>query len=170
MTPAYQALIDHLDNNHLRYKADEENNSCWFSTRCDVALYHIRATVEDGLFQVFGWFPINVPPGSRRDVAEAILRANYAMKVGKFEMDMNDGEVRFQAYSMFHEDELADDLIFRTFQVVVNMLDRYTPAFLSVIYGNEPPADAIKRVETPPASQSRDESNGDVMPDEDLPF
>jgi hypothetical protein len=42
---------------------------------------------------------------------------------------------------------LSDEVIHRLIGTTLAMLDRYVPAFLSVIYGNELPKDAIGQVE-----------------------
>jgi hypothetical protein len=88
-----------------------------------------------------------MPEGSRRDVAEAIVRANYGLRVGKFEMDFDDGEIRFQASQILDGDAVGEAVIDRMIGTAVNMMELYLPAFLAVVYGNEEPGDAIRRVE-----------------------
>ena len=80
-------------------------------------------------------------------MAETVVRANYGLQVGKFELDFDDGELRFQAAQILTEGTLGDGIIDRLMGTTMAMLDRYLPAFLSVIYGNESPQDAIVCVE-----------------------
>lgn len=46
---------------------------------------------------VFVYLPVKVPEGRRTAFARHLCTRNYKMHVGKWEMDMNDGEVRFNA-------------------------------------------------------------------------
>ena len=63
-------------------------------------------------------------------------------------MDFDVGELRFQAAQILTQDSLEDAVIGRLMGTTMAMLDRYLPAILSVIYGNELPKDAVKCVET----------------------
>ncbi len=103
---------------------------------------------ERDLMQIFGLAPVKVPEGDRRDVAELIVRANFGLQVGKFELDMEDGEVRYHIAHIMQGLGLEDALIRRVISTTLAMLDRYMPAVLSVIYGNESPADAVRFVES----------------------
>jgi hypothetical protein len=102
---------------------------------------------DGGLFQVFGISNLRVPSGCRPSVAEAVARANYGLKVGKFELDFEEGDLRFQAAQLLPYDSLEDHTIERLIGTTMAMLNMYLPAFLSVIYGNEVPQDAIRQVE-----------------------
>ena len=149
MNAAYEKLIQHLDERDVRYLTNGESRSICADFRCDVGSYRIIAAVdaESELFQVFGYSPVRVPEGARLAVAETIARANYGLKVGKFEMDFEEGELRFQAAQILTEDSLEESVIDRLLSTTMSMLDMYLPAVLSVIYGNELPKDAIKCVE-----------------------
>ena len=111
--------------------------------------YRIYGVVDadEDPFQVLGLIPNRVPQGSRPAVAETIARANYGLRVGKFELDFSDGEIRFHAYHILCGGIFDDDTIRRLLGTTLAMLDRYVPAVLSVIYGNEAPEDAIRCVE-----------------------
>ncbi|MCY2989029.1 MAG: YbjN domain-containing protein, partial [Planctomycetota bacterium] len=149
MNAAYEKLIQHLDERDVRYLTNGESRSICADFRCEVGTYRIIAAVdaESELFQVFGYSPVRVPEGARAAVAETIARANYGLKVGKFEMDFEEGELRFQAAQILTEDSLDENVIDRLLSTTMSMLDMYLPAVLSVIYGNELPKDAIRCVE-----------------------
>lgn len=153
MNTAYEKLLEHFEERELRYAAQEDRQSVTADFRGEVGTFRVVARVDDadGLFQVFAYLPVRTPVGARPAIAEAIVRANFGLKVGKFELDMEDGEVLFQAAQVFladgSGDGLSGDVIGRLIATSLAMLDRYAPAFLSVIYGNEPPRDAIRRIE-----------------------
>ncbi len=149
MNAAYEKLIQHLDNQNIGYWSRSEDRSICTDFRGEVGTYRIIAHVdaEDSLFQVFGYSPVRVPIGSRPAVAEAVVRANHGLKVGKFEMDYDEGDLRFQAAQVLVDDDLADETIHRLMGTTMAMLNTYLPAVLSVIYGNELPVDAVRQAE-----------------------
>ncbi len=149
MNTTYEQLIRHLDEREVRYFSDDEHQSVFADFRGEVAVYRIVATVDphDNLFQVFGYSPMRIPPGCRSAIAETVVRANFGLKVGKFELDIDDGGLRFQVSQVLTGDSLDDDVIRRFIGTTISMLDIYLPAVLSVVYGNELPQEAIRCVE-----------------------
>jgi len=149
MNATYERLINLLDEREVRYSNNDDNQSVWADLRGDVAMYRVVAHVDEEaeLFQVFGYAPIRIPEGSRPAIAETVARANYGLRVGKFEFDVDQGEMRFHASQVLTEDGVDDAVIDRLISTTMSMLDMYLPAVLSVIYGNELPKDAIRCVE-----------------------
>ena len=149
MSVAYERLIQHLEHREIHFQASGERETIMAAFRGRSGSYRVYVHVDedDDVFQVFGLVPNAVPEGSRPAIAETIARANYGLRVGKFELDFSDGEVRFQAYHILSCGTLDDDTIHRLIGTTLAMLDRYVPAVLSVIYGNESPIDAIRCAE-----------------------
>jgi hypothetical protein len=141
--------MEHLDAREVRYLTNSETGSIFTNFRGEAGTYRIVAVVDATaeLFQVFGFSPVMVPAGARRAIAETVARANYGMRLGKFELDFSDGELRFQAAHVLTDDHLEDEVIGRLMGTTLTMLDLYLPAFLSVIYGNELPEDAVAHIE-----------------------
>jgi hypothetical protein len=163
MNTAYEQLIQLLDEREIQYEPNEEYQTIRTDLRGEVATYRVVAHVDadQELFQVFGYSPVRVPEGCRPDIAEAVARANYGLQVGKFELDMNDGELRFQAGHIMTDGVVGEDVIDRLIGTTIAMLERYLPAVLSVIYGNELPKDAIQRVEADMGGRAGAESDED---------
>lgn len=146
---AYEKLIQHLDEHDVSYMTRDENQSICADFRGKAGMYRIVAQVDDDddLFQVVGFAPVRIQEGSRPAIVETITRANFGLRVGKFEMNPDDGELRFHAAQILTHGCLDDAVIERMMGTTVAMLDMYLPAVLSVIYGNELPQDAVKCVE-----------------------
>lgn len=90
-------------------------------------------------------------PASAKDklleMAEFITRANYGLKYGDFEMDWDDGEVRFHLtfpMAAVHADETFLPTLL---MAPVQMLDQYSKGFAEVLMGLKTPADAVKDCE-----------------------
>jgi hypothetical protein len=146
MAAAYEELLHVLDERDIHYSTGEDQ-SIRTTIQGEVATYWTAARVEEDLFQVACFSPLRVPVGSRCDIAEALVRANYGLRIGKFELDFDDGEIRFQVSQILDGDAVGEAVIDRMIGTAVNMMETYLTAFMSVVYGNEEPADAIRRVE-----------------------
>jgi hypothetical protein len=148
MSAAYEELVELLDERGIGYWASEDQ-AVRLDLRGQVAVYRITAGVEPetDLFQVVGRSPLLVPEGCRSAAAETIARANHGLRLGRFELDFADGEVRFQVSQILVDEAVGQAVIDRMIGTTVNMLDTYLPALLSVIYANESPKEAVSRVE-----------------------
>lgn len=92
--------------------------------------------------------PVAVPAEKRLAIAEFITRANYGLVIGNFEMDFDDGELRYK--SSIDLEGVAPDRAFFLPLVYTNVatMDRYLPGVMSVIYGDVAPDEAIAQVES----------------------
>jgi len=106
----------------------------------------IRVDLEQLLFYVMA--PVKAPEEVRPDVAEFITRANYGMRIGNFEMDFSDGEVRYKSSLDFEATPLNPTLIRNAIYPAVQTMDRYAPGLLSVIYGGASPREAVEEIES----------------------
>lgn len=102
---------------------------------------------DKGELLTLAFFPINAPENKRLAVAEYLTRANYGLNIGNFEMDMDDGGIRYKVSSVWADllppVKVVEWLVDTSFV----MLDRYGAGILSVIYGGVSPADAVKAAE-----------------------
>lgn len=81
------------------------------------------------------------------EVAEFITRANYGLKYGAFEMDWNDGEVRFHLTTPMAAILADRNNIPMITALPSQMLDRYSKGFTEVLMGLKTPEEAIKDCE-----------------------
>jgi hypothetical protein len=105
----------------------------------------VRMDLEQFLFYVMA--PVKAPEEARPAVAEYITRANYGMRIGNFEMDFSDGEVRYKSSLDFERVDLSAELIKNTIYPAVETMDRYLPGLMAVIYAGRSPAVAIAEIE-----------------------
>lgn len=105
----------------------------------------IRVDLDQLLFYVIA--PVKAPEELRAAVAEFITRANYGLRIGNFEMDFSDGELRFKSSLDFEGAELTPNLIRNAIYPAVQTTDRYLPGLMGVIYGDKSAADAIAEIE-----------------------
>jgi hypothetical protein len=105
----------------------------------------IRVDLDQFLFYVLA--PVKAPKETRPAVAEFITRANYGMRIGNFEMDYSDGEVRYKSSLDFEGATLSPEWIKHAIYPAVQTMDRYLAGLMSVIYGQTPPEQAIDEIE-----------------------
>ncbi len=122
MSAAYDELVELLDERGIGYWANGDQ-AVRLDLRGEVAEYRITAGVEPetDLFQVVGRSPLLVPEGCRTAAAETIARANYGLRLGKFELDLDDGEVRFQVSQILVDDAVGQAVIDRMIGTVAKI-------------------------------------------------
>jgi hypothetical protein len=69
------------------------------------------------------------------------------LRIGNFEMDYNDGEIRYKSSIDFEAAELNPALVKNAIYPAVHTMDFYLPGLLSVMYGHQEPAEAIDAIE-----------------------
>lgn len=69
------------------------------------------------------------------------------MVIGNFEMDLDDGEIRYKTSIDIDGDELTPDIIKRLVYANVTMMDEYLPGIIGVIEKDVSPVDAIAKIE-----------------------
>jgi len=87
------------------------------------------------------------PEGKRHAVAEYTTRANYGLRIGNFEVDYSDGEVRYKGSLDFEGEKLSFSLIRNVIYPSVQTMDRYLTGLLGVMYGSKTAEEAIGEVE-----------------------
>jgi hypothetical protein len=96
---------------------------------------------------VYSICPVNVPEDRRLALAEFLTRANYGLFIGNFEMDWEDGEIRYKTSIDVEGDRLSSVLVGNLVYTSVLMMDRYLPGIMRVIYGNITPVEAVAEIE-----------------------
>jgi hypothetical protein len=99
------------------------------------------------IFYFYSYFSINVPEEKQSKMAEFLTRANYGMRIGNFEMDYEDGEVRFRTSIDFEGQELSYFLVSNHVYPNVWMMDRYLPGLFAVVYGDKSPTEILETIE-----------------------
>ena len=111
-----------------------------------VACY-AQVVVDQELCLFYAMAPFKVPEDARMAAAEFITRANYGMRIGNFELDFRDGEVRYKTSFDFEGATLTPELIKQAIYPAVLTIDRYMPGLMGVAHGGRDPAEAIAEIE-----------------------
>ena len=106
-----------------------------------------RAVEDAQQFIFYSIAPVSVPEDKRREVAEFITRANYGMRIGNFEMDFSDGELRYKSSIDVEDDCLSSPLVKHMVYPNVLMMDKYLPGIMGILYGNKTAQQTIAEIE-----------------------
>ena len=81
-----------------------------------------------------------------------MARINYGLNIGNFELDMNDGEIRYKTSIDVEGGELSTRMVETLIAVNISTTDRYFSAFTDVLYAGMSPLEAVGRIERPDPS------------------
>ena len=114
------------------------------------ATYSCTLAVDEdlGLLTFYVYCPSEVPPDRRTSVALFLTRANYRMRIGNFEMDLDDGRVRFKSQAIGSGDSMEPERIATVVNSGLSAMDRYFPGLAKTVDGLDPHA-AIDEIERP---------------------
>jgi len=107
----------------------------------------IDAHEEADQLIVYVYSPTAAPEEKRLATAEYIARANYGLKIGNFELDMSDGEVRYKTSIDIEGGQLAEIMVKNLVGVGAGMMHRYYPGLMKLIYSDDSPEACIATVE-----------------------
>jgi hypothetical protein len=105
----------------------------------------VRPDLEQFMF--YAVVPVKASPDVRPAVVEFITRANYGLRIGNFELDYSDGEIRFKTSLDFEGVELDPHLVQTMVHAVFVTVNHYLSGLMRVMYGGLTPAEAIIEVE-----------------------
>lgn len=95
----------------------------------------------------FSIFPVRVLEPRRAAMMELLTRANYGIIVGNFEMDLEDGEIRYKT-TMAAPDKVLDQRRWKkAVGINLRMLDRYAPGILALCEAEVPPRELLAKIE-----------------------
>lgn len=128
-----------MDNQPILQMSFQGKNGKW---TC-----YAQVKEDQQIFFFYSVSPVNVPEEKRMAAAEFITRANYGLKIGNFELDFTDGELRYKTSIDVENDRLTTALVSNLVYANLWTMDRYLPGILSVVYGDVSPVEAVERVE-----------------------
>ena len=142
----FDTLVGHFESNGLNFNSDQEHKVVFFTICGDAAVYtcRFRITHEDDVLQIDLALPVLArQPKVRDQVLELVARANRGLPVGRFDLDLSDGQVTFHIGHAFGSSGLQDEDVRRLFSTAMATVDRYFPALMRLMYGGHTPEDAV---------------------------
>ncbi len=131
----FQEMDDHLI---LRIPINGENGfwDCF-----------VEAREQERQCLIYSVYRERVPQYKRLAVAEFITRANYGLPMGCFEMEFDEGEVRFRTSINIESERFSFGLLRPLFYGNNAVMDRYFPGITKVLKGKAIARQAITMIE-----------------------
>lgn len=142
--PREPEQVDHLseirallDAEEWTYQVDDERPviSAGFTGNSGEWRVFLVAT-EDGVVIVDSVLSQLIPEERRVEVAHLLTLANFGMRVGGFQFDFSDGEVRFHSGIDLEGTHLTELMFKNLLFTNLATMDRHFHAIMSVTYGN----------------------------------
>ena len=108
---------------------------------------YVKAREDEEQLVFYSVAPRKAPDATRAAVGEFLHRVNYGTIVGNFELDCDDGEIRFKTSLDVEGEELTDVALEKLTTFNVRSMGRYLPLVDQVIDGAVSPLEAIARVD-----------------------
>jgi hypothetical protein len=143
------AVEQYLENDDWNYEKIEDKDIIKAKIKGKNASYRLffQAREDDDWLRVYVISESNIPEGKRGEIAEFITRANYGLQIGNFEMDMDDGQIRYKVSVDVEGSSMSNEMVRNMILVGVTMIDRYFPGLMSVSFAGISAKDAIAQIE-----------------------
>jgi hypothetical protein len=141
-------VVAYLDEEEFEYDVEsDERVELTFTTNNGVLVTWFSIDEDDDIVLYVSRCPVFVPEERRPAAMEFLTRANFGLRIGHFEFDLDDGEVRYKTSIDVEGDELSPALVKRMLRPNLMTMDRYLPGLLRVVYGATTPAQEIAAIE-----------------------
>ena len=90
---------------------------------------------------------LNIPPQYRMPVVEYLMRVNYLLAIGCFDMDLETGDVRFKTAIELSGCPLTVEQVRSMAYVNVRTMDHYFPGVMAVVHRGMLPETALAHID-----------------------
>lgn len=143
------AVREYLTKENLNFSEDTERGvfrSNFALKNCSLAATIVCQPDEAG-FNYTLRTSVVVSEDRRDDVMKFVTMANFGMRLGGFQFDLNDGEIFFYASSLVGSEPPEDAVIERIIWSSNITLDRYFNGLMKVIYADADPVKTVRNIE-----------------------
>ncbi len=146
---AYETLRSYLEENN--WGAEEITGKHAFKARRSSEMFsstyyfEIKMDLEQFLFYIVPDFI--VPTEELPPAAEYVARVNSGMRIGNFDVDFRNGEIRFKSSINFKGERLTRALIEGAIEPAMDAYETYMPGLVNVIAGIETPVRALNKID-----------------------
>lgn len=173
MTGLFSALIDYMEEEEWKYEILEGETIIRFNFKGSSGRVLCYGEVDEAKcwLTFYSYMPVNVPTDKMTDAAEFVCRANRGMRIGNFELDFEDGEIRYKTSIDTEGGELTTKMVDNLLRANLSAINRYFGGLMELIYADTPVLDLIQRIETPPVVSDAvdDDSTDDDDDDSEEP-
>lgn len=146
------ALVEYVRSQGWKHRIDVDNEEhcviqLGMNVRGKLSSVRMILVASESDIQSIAVCPMNATEDVRQIVAEYVTRANYGLKVGNFELDFRDGEVRYQSCMVSLDGVPTQKNIERTVDMPILMFSRYGDGLVKSLMGFGNPEQDIREIE-----------------------
>lgn len=151
MSGIFSALIDYMETEPWKYEIIEGETIVRFHYKGQAGRVLCFGEVDEGRDWLifYSYLPVNTPPSKMTEMSEFVTRANRGMRIGNFELDFEDGEIRYKTSIDIEGGELTTKIIDNLLRANLSTMNRYFPGFMELIYSDKSAAEIIQKIESP---------------------
>lgn len=113
--------------------------------RCDIIV-----DIRDDYYLSYAKIALGADENSMVAVSEYLHRVNFGLKLGCFELDPSDGEIRYKMYVDCGDDcdcMPTESVICRSIELPASMVEKYGDGLMQVLLGQATPEEASEAAE-----------------------
>lgn len=144
-----EAIEQYLKNDDWNFSFDDEKEVI----RCGVNLEnrlkdcHIIIDLYETNYMTIALISLNCDEEHREELSKLITMINYGLVMGNFEMDFEDGEIRYKVATNCKDCIPSQAVIEDSIMIPAVMFDQFGDAILDVMFGVKNAEQAYKDVE-----------------------
>lgn len=145
---AVEAIKRFFDTDGWKYEYDEEHSI--FHTGMNmgtIGKLDIAILIRDNYYLVYAMFSASAEEEQYVRVSEYLHRVNHGLNNGNFEMDFEDGEIRYKTYVNFDGLQLSEEVVRDSILIPIFMFDTYGKNLVRLMLGESDPKTLIDEVE-----------------------
>ena len=148
-----EAIENFLKEDDWKFAFDSDRGFFKFGVNLQSKLKSVNyiVDVKETAYVVYAISPIGATPDNRDEMlamADFICRANYGLRNGNFELDMNDGEIRYKCFVNCEDIELSKSVIEESIYCPPLMFERYAQGIIGIVFANMDPKEAAELCES----------------------
>jgi len=137
MNEAIRNVLTNLNYNYSTLKIDEEENiiNLTINLKYGTVDSYIINNKAKKYIEVRNLCSITIPELKRREIAEFIVRTNNILTIGRFDLNMENGDLFFGAANLYDDslpqsEEVFNNILSFSYQI----MEEYVPSVMNIIY------------------------------------
>lgn len=132
-----EAIEQYLKNDEWNYTFDEEREviRCGINLRNRLKECRIVVDIDETKYLSIALISLNCDEDNRVELSKLLTMINYGLLIGNFEMDFEDGEVRYKVATNCRDCIPSQAIIEDSMMIPAVMFDEYGDVILDVMFG-----------------------------------
>lgn len=146
----FDLVRGYLEQQQWQYHSpSDDKNIILFGVSTQRGKFHCVLDIneDENKFIFFSIFPINVTLDLRSSIAEVLVRLNYILFLGSFEMDFEDGEIRFKTSLIYEDGVVTEKMLGHIVNGNISTMDEHFELINSFIVGKISLANVVEAID-----------------------